>query len=108
MDAQTHAHLQTLDPIQRADYLSKLHKRNLLFRQQQQGEYSISTFDQLNLCPIFVQINQFLEYLRYFSGFIQQGNAVAGQQRPPNHIIARPQVPGAQMQWMQQQVHFFF
>lgn len=40
------------------------------------------------------------------SGFIPQGNAVAGQQRPPNHIIARPQVPGAQMQWMQQQVQF--
>lgn len=38
LDAQTHAHLQTLDPIQRAEYLSKLHKRNVLFRQQQQGQ----------------------------------------------------------------------
>lgn len=38
LDAQTHAHLQTLDPIQRAEYLSKLHKRNVLFRQQQQGK----------------------------------------------------------------------
>lgn len=34
LDAQTHAHLQTLDPIQRAEYLAKLQKRNQLFRQQ--------------------------------------------------------------------------
>lgn len=39
-------------------------------------------------------------------GFIQQGNAVAGQPRPPNHIMARPQIPGAPMQWMQPQVNF--
>lgn len=39
-------------------------------------------------------------------GFIQQGNAVGGQPRPPNHIMARPQIPGAPMQWMQPQVHF--
>lgn len=38
------------------------------------------------------------------TGFIQQGNAVQGQPRPPNHIITRPQMPGAPMQWMQQQV----
>lgn len=41
-----------------------------------------------------------------FTGFIQQGNVVSGQQRPPNHIIAaRPQIPGAPIQWMQQQVN---
>lgn len=34
LDAQTHAHLQTLDPIQRAEYLAKLQKRNILLRQQ--------------------------------------------------------------------------
>lgn len=34
LDAQTHAHLKTLDPLQRAEYLAKLHKRNLLLRQQ--------------------------------------------------------------------------
>lgn len=39
-----------------------------------------------------------------FTGFIQQGNAVQGQPRPPNHIITRPQMQGAPMQWMQQQV----
>lgn len=33
---------------------------------------------------------------------MQQGN----QQRPPNHIITRPQMPGAAMQWIQQQVSF--
>lgn len=37
LDAQTHAHLQTLEPVQRAEYLAKLHKRNILLRQQQQG-----------------------------------------------------------------------
>lgn len=37
LDAQTHAHLQTLDPIARAEYLAKLQKRNVLLRQQQQG-----------------------------------------------------------------------
>lgn len=42
--------------------------------------------------------------LLMLAGFIQQGNAVGGQPRPPNHIITRPQMPGAPMQWMQQQV----
>lgn len=34
LDAQTHAHIQSLDPIARAEYLAKLQKRNLLVRQQ--------------------------------------------------------------------------
>lgn len=34
LDAQTHAHIQSLDPAARAEYLSKLHKRNMLVRQQ--------------------------------------------------------------------------
>lgn len=34
LDAQTHAQLQTMDPIQRAEYLAKLQKRNMIFRQQ--------------------------------------------------------------------------
>lgn len=41
LDAQQHAHLQSLDPIARADYLSKLQKRNILLRQQQQSMYYI-------------------------------------------------------------------
>lgn len=41
LDAQTHAHLQTLDPSARAEYLSKLQKRNMLLRQQQQGLHPI-------------------------------------------------------------------
>lgn len=41
----------------------------------------------------------------FIKGFIQQGNAVGGQPRPPNHIITRPQMAGAPIQWMQQQVN---
>lgn len=41
------------------------------------------------------------------TGFIQQGSPVGAQQRPPNHIIARPQIPGTPIQWMQQQVTSF-
>lgn len=40
LDAQTHAHLQTLDPVKRAEYLAKLHQKHILLRQQvavQQG-----------------------------------------------------------------------
>lgn len=102
MDAQTHAHLQTLDPIQRAEYLSKLHKRNLLLRQGlifslKNSRYFNSSFSfEKNLKLTFISIPR--------TGFIQQGNAVQGQPRPPNHIITRPQMPGAPMQWMQQQV----
>lgn len=34
LDAQTHAHIQTMEPIQRAEYLAKLQRRNMLIRQQ--------------------------------------------------------------------------
>lgn len=34
LDAQTHAQLQTMEPSQRAEYLAKLQKRNMIFRQQ--------------------------------------------------------------------------
>lgn len=45
----------------------------------------------------------FFSFHTVSAGFIQQGNVVAGQPRP-NHIITRPQMPGAPMQWIQQQV----
>lgn len=53
LDAQTHAHLQTLDPIQKAEYLSKLHKRNLLFRQQQQGGWLFICYSGLLMTNLF-------------------------------------------------------
>lgn len=71
LDAQTHAHLQTLDPIARAEYLSKLQKRNIMLRQHVAIQNS-------NMMP---------------------GHRPTGTQ----HIIVRGQVPGGQMQWLQQQ-----
>lgn len=85
------------EPVQRAEYLAKLQKRNILYQQQQQGQL-------IFYLPIGKYDNERMNCRFIFStGFIQQGNAVGGQPRPPNHIITRPQMPGAPIQWMQQQ-----
>ncbi|KAJ6636357.1 hypothetical protein Bhyg_14945, partial [Pseudolycoriella hygida] len=75
LDAATHAHLQTLDPIRRAEYLSKLQlkqrERSLMLRQQ--------AFQARPNAP----------------------NIVAGQ-RPASaqHIIVRSQVPAGMTQYI--------
>ncbi|XP_037036633.1 PAX-interacting protein 1 isoform X2 [Bradysia coprophila] len=83
LDAATHAHLQTLDPIRRAEYLTKL--------QQKQRERSLMLRQQA------------------FQGRPNAPNIVTGQ-RPAgaqHAIIVRSQMPAGmtqqqQLQWLQQ------
>lgn len=68
LDAQTHAHVQSLDPGARAEYLSKLHKRNLLVRQQVDNKSLPTSEFASNLVTFYdLCINCFVLYFQTFS-----------------------------------------
>lgn len=107
LDAQTHAHVQSLDPGARAEYLSKLQKRNMLVRQQVDNK-SLPTSTFTSYLPLKSHYNSihgdYTNYRVLISDFIQQNNLVGGQIRSPGqNIIVRGQLPAGQVQWIQQQ-----
>lgn len=61
LDPQTHAHIQSLDPVARAEYFSKLHKRNMLVRQQVDNSKTLPSERFLTLvCPFCVSTDSIL------------------------------------------------